>query len=55
MTHYVDGFVVPVPLRNLDAYRRMALQAGRIWMDRCSFPRRGADEGDALIALRWTQ
>ena len=22
MTHYVDGFVVPVPLKNLDAYRR---------------------------------
>jgi uncharacterized protein YbaA (DUF1428 family) len=33
MAHYVDGFVVPVPLRNLDAYRRMALQAGRIWME----------------------
>jgi uncharacterized protein YbaA (DUF1428 family) len=33
MPHYVDGFVVPVPLRNLDAYRRMAEQVGRIWMD----------------------
>jgi uncharacterized protein YbaA (DUF1428 family) len=33
MTHYVDGFVVPVPLRNLDAYRRMAEQAGKIWME----------------------
>ncbi len=33
MTHYVDGFVVPVPLKNLDAYRRMAETAGKIWMD----------------------
>ena len=24
MSHYVDGFVVPVPQDNLDAYRRMA-------------------------------
>jgi uncharacterized protein YbaA (DUF1428 family) len=33
MAHYVDGFVVPVPIRNLDAYRRMAEQAGKIWME----------------------
>jgi uncharacterized protein YbaA (DUF1428 family) len=33
MPHYVDGFVVPVPRRNLEAYRRMAEQAGRIWME----------------------
>ena len=33
MAHYVDGFVVPVPLRNLDAYRRMAEHAGKIWIE----------------------
>jgi len=33
MAHYVDGFVVPVPTANLEAYRRIAEQAGRIWMD----------------------
>lgn len=33
MAHYVDGFVVPVPLDKLDAYRRIAEQAGEIWMD----------------------
>ncbi len=33
MAHYVDGFVVPVPLRNLEAYRRMAERAGSIWME----------------------
>jgi uncharacterized protein YbaA (DUF1428 family) len=33
MAHYVDGFVVPVPLDKLDAYRRMAEQAGKVWME----------------------
>jgi uncharacterized protein YbaA (DUF1428 family) len=33
MSHYVDGFVVPVPRHNLDAYRRMAEEAGKIWME----------------------
>jgi uncharacterized protein YbaA (DUF1428 family) len=30
---YVDGFVVPVPLKNLAAYRRMAKRAGKIWKE----------------------
>jgi uncharacterized protein YbaA (DUF1428 family) len=30
---YVDGFVIPVPERNLDAYRRMARKAGKIWRE----------------------
>jgi uncharacterized protein YbaA (DUF1428 family) len=28
---YVDGFVLPVPKKNVQAYRRMAQQAARIW------------------------
>jgi len=28
---YVDGFVVPVPKKNMQAYRRMALKAGKVW------------------------
>ena len=32
MAHYVDGFVLPVPQKNLDAYRQMAEPAGKIWM-----------------------
>jgi uncharacterized protein YbaA (DUF1428 family) len=31
MAHYVDGFVLPVPKKNLKAYRRMAQQASKIW------------------------
>jgi len=30
---YVDGFVVPVPLKNLPAYRRMAQKAGKVWKE----------------------
>lgn len=30
---YVDGFVVPVPTANLDAYRKLARKAGRIWIE----------------------
>ena len=33
MARYVDGFVLPVPKRNLDAYRRMARKAGKIWRE----------------------
>ena len=30
---YVDGFVVPVPVKNLAAYRRLAKKAGKIWRE----------------------
>jgi uncharacterized protein YbaA (DUF1428 family) len=30
---YVDGFVIPIPRKNLKAYREMARKAGRIWRD----------------------
>jgi uncharacterized protein YbaA (DUF1428 family) len=30
---YVDGFVLPVPRKNLPAYQRLAQKAGRIWQE----------------------
>jgi uncharacterized protein YbaA (DUF1428 family) len=30
---YVDGFVFPIPKRQLANYRRIARRAGRIWRD----------------------
>ena len=33
MAHYVDGFVLPVPKKNLAAYRRMARKAGKVWRE----------------------
>ena len=33
MAEYVDGYVVPVPKKNLTVYRRLAQQAGKIWRE----------------------
>ncbi len=33
MSRYVDGFIVPVPKRNLEAYRRLAERAGEVWRE----------------------
>lgn len=30
---YVDGFVLPVPKKNLAAYARMSKKAGKIWRE----------------------
>jgi uncharacterized protein YbaA (DUF1428 family) len=30
---YVDGFVLPCPIENLDVYRRLARKAGKIWCE----------------------
>ncbi len=30
---YVDGFVLPVPVKNLPAYRRIARKASKIWRE----------------------
>jgi uncharacterized protein YbaA (DUF1428 family) len=30
---YVDGFVVPVPKKKLEAYRRMAQLASKVWRE----------------------
>ena len=33
MARYVDGFVIPIPKRNLQLYRRIARRAGLVWME----------------------
>jgi uncharacterized protein YbaA (DUF1428 family) len=33
MAHYVDGFVIPLPKKHLNAYRRLAQKAGEVWRD----------------------
>jgi uncharacterized protein YbaA (DUF1428 family) len=30
---YVDGYVLPVPKKNLQAYARIARMAGKVWRD----------------------
>jgi uncharacterized protein YbaA (DUF1428 family) len=31
--NYVDGYVLPVPKKNLNTYRRIAQKAGKIWRE----------------------
>lgn len=33
MPLYVDGYVLPVPKKNLEAYREMSSLAGKVWKD----------------------
>jgi uncharacterized protein YbaA (DUF1428 family) len=33
MAHYVDGFVVPVPVARLAEYRKLASKAAKVWKD----------------------
>ncbi len=30
---YVDGFVLPIPKKNVEAYRKMSRAAGRVWKE----------------------
>jgi hypothetical protein len=30
---YVDGFVIPVPKKNIEKYRRIAARAGKVWRE----------------------
>jgi len=30
---YVDGFVLPVPTKNLAAYKRLSAKAGKVWRE----------------------
>lgn len=31
--HYVDGFILPVPKKNIAKYKKMAKLAGKVWRD----------------------
>jgi uncharacterized protein YbaA (DUF1428 family) len=33
MAFYVDGFVLPLPKKNLAAYRRMSRRVGKVWRE----------------------
>lgn len=30
---YIDGFVIPMPTKNKEVYRKMATKCGKIWME----------------------
>jgi uncharacterized protein YbaA (DUF1428 family) len=33
MAKYVDGFIVPVPKKNLEAYLKLAKRSGKVWRE----------------------
>ena len=33
MANYVDGFVLPLPRKKIEAYRRISAKAGKIWRE----------------------
>ena len=47
---YVDGFVLPVPTKNLAVYRRMARTAGKIWREHGALEYRECVGDDLKIA-----
>ena len=53
MPNYVDGFVLPVPSKNLAAYRKMAQKASKIWRDHGALEYREcvADDMEVKVGL----
>jgi uncharacterized protein YbaA (DUF1428 family) len=50
---YVDGFVVPVPKKSLNAYRSMARKAGKVWREHGALEFREC-VADDVKAGKWT-
>ena len=50
---YVDGFVVPVPKKNLKAYRSMARKAGKVWKEHGALEFRECVADDVKVG-KWT-
>src|ERR1700716_926029 len=53
MARYVDGFIVPVPKKNLEVYRRMALKAGKVWREHGALEYRECVAEDVKVG-KWT-
>jgi uncharacterized protein YbaA (DUF1428 family) len=51
MAKYVDGYVLPVPRKNLPAYRRMAQRAGKVWREHGALEFRECAGED--LAVKW--
>ncbi len=48
---YVDGFVIPIPKKNLAAYVRMAKKAGRIWREHVALEYRECAGDDLTVKM----
>ena len=54
---YVDGFVVPVPKKNLQDYRRMSQKAGKVWREHgaLQYVEAAGDDLDAKFCTSFTK
>ena len=50
---YVDGFVVPVPKKNLKAYLAMAKKAGKVWKEHGALDYKECVADDVKVG-KWT-
>jgi uncharacterized protein YbaA (DUF1428 family) len=50
---YVDGFILPVPVKNLRAYRRVAQLAGKVWREHGALEYREFVADDVKVG-KWT-
>jgi uncharacterized protein YbaA (DUF1428 family) len=50
---YVDGFVLPVPVKNLRAYRRLSQKAGKVWREHGALDYREFVADDVKVG-KWT-
>ena len=48
---YIDGFVLPVPKKNLTAYRRLAERSGKIWREHGALEYRECVGDDLLVKM----
>lgn len=51
MPKYVDGYVIPVPKKNLPIYRKMALEAAKLWLDHGALEVKECAGDD--LAVKW--
>lgn len=49
MTHYIDGFVIPVPKSRIDDYRVVAEKAAKIWKEHGASDYWGECVGDDML------
>lgn len=57
MSQYADGFVIPVPKNKIEAYRRLAAKASRVWRDHGALDYKEciADDIDAKFAMPFSK
>ena len=50
---YVDGFIVPVPVKSLPAYRRISQKAGKVWREHGALDYKEFVADDVAVG-KWT-